>query len=168
MSVKQISVFLENKKGRLAEVTRTLSQEKINIRALSLADTADFGVLRIIVDNPDRSLTILKAHGFVAQVTEVIAVEVEDRPGGLSRILEVLDQDNVNVEYMYAYVEKSRDNAIVICRIDDRERALQVLEKNGIATVSAEALEGPVALRLVLDNSDNVCITCIIIHPSLV
>lgn len=141
MSVKQISVFLENKKGRLAEVTRTLSHEKINIRALSLADTADFGVLRIIVDNPDRSLTILKAHGFVAQVTEVVAVEVEDRPGGLSRILEVLDQDNVNVEYMYAYVEKSRENAIVICRIDDRERALQILEKNGIATVSAEALK---------------------------
>jgi hypothetical protein len=141
MSVKQISVFLENKKGRLAEVTRTLSHEKINIRALSLADTADFGVLRIIVDNPDRSLAILKSHGFVAQVTEVVAVEVEDRPGGLSRILEVLDQDNVNVEYMYAYVEKSRDNAIVICRIDDRERALQILEKNGIATVSAEALK---------------------------
>ena len=141
MSVKQISVFLENKKGRLAEVTRSLSHEKINIRALSLADTADFGVLRIIVDNPDRTLTVLKSRGFVAQVTEVIAVEVEDRPGGLSRILEVLDQDNVNVEYMYAYVEKSRENAIVICRIDDRERALQILEKNGITTVSAEALK---------------------------
>jgi hypothetical protein len=141
MSVKQISVFLENKKGRLAEVTKTLSHERINIRALSLADTADFGVLRIIVDNADRSLGVLKAHGFVAQVTEVIAVEVEDRPGGLARILEVLDQDNVNVEYMYAYVEKSRDNAIVICRIDDRERALQILEKNGIATLSAEALK---------------------------
>jgi hypothetical protein len=141
MSVKQISVFLENKKGRLAEVTKTLSHERINIRALSLADTADFGVLRIIVDNPDRSLTVLKTHGFVAQVTEVIAVEVEDRPGGLSRILEVLDQDNVNVEYMYAYVEKSRENAIVICRIDDRERALQILQKNDIATLSAEALK---------------------------
>ena len=141
MSVKQISVFLENKKGRLAEVTKTLSHEKINIRALSLADTADFGVLRIIVDNADRSLTVLKAHGFVAQVTEVIAVEVEDRPGGLSRILEVLDQDNVNVEYMYAYVEKSRDNAIVICRIDDRERAVEVLGKAGIATLSAETLK---------------------------
>jgi len=141
MSVKQISVFLENKKGRLAEVTKTLSHEKINIRALSLADTADFGVLRIIVDNPERSLTVLKSHGFVAQVTEVIAVEVEDRPGGLSRILEVLDQDNVNVEYMYAYVEKSRENAIVICRIDDRERALQILQKNDITTLSAEALK---------------------------
>jgi hypothetical protein len=141
MSVKQISVFLENKKGRLAEVTQTLAREKINIRALSLADTADFGVLRIIVNNPDRCLAALKANSFVAQVTEVIAVEVEDTPGGLSRILEVLDRDNVNVEYMYAYVEKSRDNAIVICKIDDRERALQVLEKNGISTIGAEALK---------------------------
>jgi len=141
MAVKQISVFLENKKGRLAEVTMSLSKEKINIRALALADTADFGVLRIIVDNPDRAVAALKARGFVAQVTEVIAVEVEDRPGGLARILEVLDEDNVNVEYMYAYVEKKSDNAIVICRIDDRERALQVLQKHGIATLNAEALK---------------------------
>jgi hypothetical protein len=140
MSVKQISVFLENAKGRLAEVTRTLSHDKINIRALSLADTSDFGVLRIIVDNTERCLSVLKTHGFVAQVTEVIAVEVEDKPGGLAHILEVLDQDNVNVEYMYAYVEKKRENAIVICKIDDRDRALQILEKNGIATVSADQL----------------------------
>jgi len=141
MSVKQISVFLENSKGRLAEVARTLSREKINIRSLSLADTADFGVLRIIVDNPDRCLAVLKSHAFVAQITEVIAVEVEDKPGGLARILEVLDRDNVNVEYMYAYVEKTRDNAVVICRIDERERALQILEKNGIGTLNAEALK---------------------------
>jgi len=141
MSVKQISVFLENKKGRLAEVTRTLSAEKINIRALSLADTADFGVLRIIVNNPDKCLGVLKSHGFVAQVTEVIAVEVQDAPGGLNRILEVLDRDNVNVEYMYAYVEKTRENAIVICKIDDKERALSVLAGHGIATVSADALK---------------------------
>jgi hypothetical protein len=141
MSVKQISVFLENRKGRLAEVTQTLAREKVNIRALSLADTSDFGVLRIIVNNPERCLAALKAKSFVAQVTEVIAVEVEDTPGGLARILEVLDRDNVNVEYMYAYVEKSRDNAIVICRIDDRERALAVLDKNGIRTLGAEELK---------------------------
>jgi len=141
MPVKQISVFLENKKGRLAEVTLTLSREKINIRALSLADTSDFGVLRIIVDSPERAMTALKSHGFVAQAAEVIAVEVEDKPGGLARILEVLDQDNVYVQYMYAYVEKKLGNAILICRIDDRERALQVLEKHGIATLNADALK---------------------------
>ncbi len=141
MSVKQISVFLENKKGRLAEVTRILSQERINIRALSLADTADFGVLRIIVNDPDRCLAVLKGASFVAQVTEVLAVEVEDKPGGLSRILEVLDSENVNVEYMYAYVEKTRENAIVICKINDRSRALDVLAKHGISTISGEKLK---------------------------
>ncbi len=141
MSVKQISVFLENKKGRLAEVTRILSQERINIRALSLADTADFGVLRIIVNDPDRCLAVLKAASFVAQVTEVMAVEVEDKPGGLSRILEVLDSENVNVEYMYAYVEKTKENAIVICKINDRSRALDVLAKHGISTIRGEDLK---------------------------
>ena len=141
MSVRQISVFLENKKGRLAEVTHTLARQKINIRALALADTADFGVLRIIVHNPERCLAVLKDGGFVAQVTEVLAVEVEDAPGGLARILEVLDAENVNVEYMYAYVEKSRDNAIVICKIDERDRALEVLKKKGIPTLSGDALK---------------------------
>jgi hypothetical protein len=141
MSVKQISLFLENKKGRLADVTRVLSREKINIRALSLADTSDFGVLRIIVDDPEKCLAVLKQNSFVAQVTDVVAVEVEDKPGGLYRVLEALDKAGVNVEYMYAYVEKRKENAIVICRIDDRELALKVLEKNGIATVNAEALK---------------------------
>ena len=141
MSVKQISVFLENKKGRLADVTRILSKEAVNIRALSLADTADFGVLRIIVNEPERCLAVLKKNSFVAQVTEVLAIEVEDKPGGLARILELLDAAGVNVEYMYAYVEKSKDNAIVICRIDERERAVEVLGKAGIATLSAEALK---------------------------
>ncbi len=141
MSVKQISVFLENKKGRLAEVTRILSRERINIRALALADTADFGVLRIIVNDPDKCLAVLKAASFVAQVTEVMAVEVQDKPGGLSHILEVLDGENVNVEYMYAYVEKSRDNAVVICKINDRSRALDVLAKHDIATLSGEELK---------------------------
>ena len=141
VSVKQISVFLENKKGRLAEVTRVLSKEGINIRALSLADTADFGVLRIIVNDPQKCLSVLKTGGFVAQVTEVIAVEVEDKPGGLARILEVLDAEAVNVEYMYAYVEKSKDNAIVICKIDDREKALAVLAKSKIPTIRGDVLK---------------------------
>ena len=141
MSVKQISIFLENKKGRLADVTRILSREAVNIRALSLADTADFGVLRIIVNDPEKCLAALKKNSFVAQVTEVVAVEVEDRPGGLNRILEILDADGINVEYMYAYVEKTKDNAIVICKIDERERAIGVLAKSGIATLSAEELK---------------------------
>lgn len=141
MSVRQISIFMENKKGRLAEVTAVLSQEGVNIRALALADTADFGVLRIIVNDPTLCLSVLKAHGFVAQVTEVIAVEVEDKPGGLARIMRVLDQENVNVEYMYAYVEKNKSNAIVVFKIDDRERALAAMAKNSIPTLGEEVLK---------------------------
>jgi len=141
MSVKQISIFLENKKGRLAEVTHLLAAEKVNIRALSLADTADFGVLRINVNDPDACLAVLKASSIVAQVTEVIAVEIEDKPGGLARALAVLDAAGLNVEYMYAYVEKKKDNAIVICKIDDRERALEVLSDKGVATLNAQALK---------------------------
>jgi len=141
MSVKQISVFLENKKGRLADVARILAGQGINLRALSLADTADFGVLRIIVDDPDRCLAVLKGNSFVAQVTEVVAVEVEDKPGGLGHVLEILDAAGLNVEYMYAYVEKSKDNAVVICKIDERERAIRVLAQKGVTTLSGEALK---------------------------
>ena len=140
MSVRQISIFLQNTRGRLAEVTGLLAAGGINIRALSLADTADFGVLRIIVSDPDACLAALKARGIIAQVTEVLAVEIEDKPGGLSRVLAALDAAGLNVEYMYAYVEKTRDNAIVICKVDDREQAMRVLEENGIGTLSAEAL----------------------------
>jgi len=142
MSVKQISVFLENKKGRLAELTETLEREGINMRALSLADTADFGVLRIIVDDVDRCLGVLRDAGFVAQVTEVIAIEVEDKPGGLHRILKVLDAAAINVEYLYAYVEKRKAAAVVICKVDDRGKAGDALKKGGIATVGADALKG--------------------------
>jgi len=141
MSVKQISIFLENKRGRLAEVTRLLAGRRINIRALSLADTADFGVLRIIVDDPDACLAVLKESAIIAQVTEVLAVEMEDRPGGLERVLATLDSAGLNVEYMYAYVEKTKDNAVMICKIDDRERAARVLAEKGIGTVTAEALK---------------------------
>ncbi len=141
MNIKQISVFLENKSGRLAEVTRTLSQEGINMRALSLADAADFGVLRIIVNDPDRCLAVLRDRGFVAQETTVIAVEVEDKPGGLDKILAVLDRERINVEYLYAFVERTAQNAMVIIKIDDQERAISVLQKAGVALVSNEVLD---------------------------
>jgi hypothetical protein len=141
MSVKQISVFLENKKGRLAELTDILEREGINMRALSLADTADFGVLRLIVDDMDRCLTVLRAAGYVAQVTEVIAIEVEDRPGGLHRILKVLDGAAINVEYLYAYVEKRKAVAIVICKVDDRGKAISALQKAGIPSIDADVLK---------------------------
>ena len=138
MSVRQISVFLENKKGRLAEVTHTLARQKINIRALALADTADFGVLRIIVHNPERCLAVLKDGGFIAQVTEVLAVEVEDAPGGLAHILEVLDAEDVNVEYMYAFIQSSGKNAVIIFRFDNTDRAIEILSGSGYKVLSGE------------------------------
>ena len=138
---KQVSIFLENKKGRLAEVTRLLSDEKINIRALSLADTTDFGVLRLIVSDADKCFRILKANGFVAQMTDVIAVEIEDQPGGLNAVLEALDESDINIEYMYAFVEKKSDKAIVIFRIDKIQAAVETLQKNQISVLASAVIE---------------------------
>ena len=114
MRVEQISVFLENKAGRLAEVTSILAEANINIRALSLADTSDFGVLRLIVNDNQKASDTLKNRGFTIGKTDVVAVEVEDRPGGLHKILEVLNSSQINVEYMYAFAPYSGDKAVMI------------------------------------------------------
>lgn len=136
MSIQQVSVFLENKKGRLAEVTGLLARSGINIRALSLADTADFGVLRMIVDDAEKCRKILKENGMIVRMTDVIGVEVEDRPGGLNRILQLFGKNGINVEYMYAFVEKAKDNAIVVFRIDEIDKAKKALKENGIGLFS--------------------------------
>ena len=140
MKVMQISIFLENKSGRLSEVTRVLGDNGINIRALSLADTTDFGILRLIVNDTDKASNVLKDNGFTVGKTEVIAVEVDDRPGGLARILQILNQENINVEYMYAFVERSQDNAVIIFRFDDKnlDRAITLLKNAGITVLDAE------------------------------
>jgi hypothetical protein len=136
MRVEQISVFLENKAGRLAEVTRILSEAKINIRALSLADTSDFGILRLIVNDNDQAKEVLSRHGFTVGKTDVVAVEVEDRPGGLYKILDVLFRASINVEYMYAFVQQSGDNAVIIFRFDNLEEAVKVLTANGVTVIN--------------------------------
>ena len=141
MSVKQISVFLENKRGRLAEVTAILNSQGINIRALALADTADFGVLRLIVNDTEKCFAALKQAGFVAQKTEVVAVEIADRPGGLQRVLSVFDRAGLNIEYMYAFVERKADNAIVIFRLDQPEKAAKALSAEGFSVLAEEAVE---------------------------
>ncbi len=132
MKVEQISVFLENKAGRLAEVTRVLGEAGINIRALSLADTTDFGILRLIVDQYDRARQILKDKGFTVGKTEVAAVEVPDKPGGLGSVLQILARAGINVEYMYAFVQHSGKNAVIIFRFDNLEDAINLLLKEGI------------------------------------
>jgi hypothetical protein len=140
MRVEQISVFLENKAGRLAEVARILADAGINIRALSLADTSDFGILRLIVNDNNKAKEALKQHGFTVGKTDVVAVEVEDRPGGLHRILDVLCKSNVNVEYMYAFVQQSGSNAVIIFRFDNLDEAVKVLQANGVPVIEGDKL----------------------------
>ena len=140
MKVEQISIFIENKSGRLAEVTRILGEESINIRALSLADTSDFGILRLIVNDREKAKAVLKEKGFTVSKTEVVAVEVPDHPGGLYRILQTLDSGAINVEYMYAFVERCGENAVIIFRFDETDKAIQTLQANGIAILEGERL----------------------------
>ncbi len=136
MKVEQISVFLENKAGRLAEVTRILGEGGINIRALSLADTSDFGILRLIVNDNEKAKKILKENGFTVGKTNVVAIEVEDRPGGLSKILDILYRAGINVEYMYAFVQQSGENAVIIFRFDNLDEAIKVLQENGVTVIN--------------------------------
>jgi len=138
MHVEQISVFLENRSGRLAEITEVLARAGINIRALSIADTADFGILRLIVNQPEKATHVLKEGGFTVVKTEMVALEIPDRPGGLWGVLQTLDQAGINVEYMYAFVEKSGQNAVVIFRFDEQDKAVQVLTAAGVRVLSGE------------------------------
>jgi len=132
LKVKQISVFIENRSGRLREVADVLGKNSINIRALSLADTSDYGILRLIVDNPDGARDVLKKENFTLSETDVIAVEVSDKPGGLATVLNILGDAGINVEYMYAFVEKSSDNAVLIFRIEDIDNAISVLKAKNV------------------------------------
>jgi len=140
VKVEQISVFIENKSGRLAEIARLLGEAGIDIRALSLADTNDFGILRLIVNDREKAKEVLKEKGFTVSKTEVIAVEVPDRPGGLSQILQALDQASINVEYMYAFVERCGENAVIIFRFDETEKAIKLLADKGFNILQGERL----------------------------
>ena len=142
MKVEQISVFIENKSGRLAEVSSILGNACVNIRALSLADTSDFGILRLIVNDREKAMAALKGKGFTVSKTEVVAVEVPDEPGGLARILNVLDSRSINVEYMYAFVERCGSNAVIIFRFDETEKAISVLQSQGFNILEGERLYG--------------------------
>ncbi len=140
MKVEQISIFIENKSGRLAEITRVLGNNGVNILALSLADTSDFGILRLLVDNTDVALSTLKEGGFTVNKTDVVAVEVPDQPGGLSEILQILDNAQINVEYMYAFVERNAGNAVIIFRFDEIDSAIDTLKGEGINILSGVQL----------------------------
>jgi len=142
MKAEQISVFIENKSGRLAEITRILGEAGINIRALSLADTSDFGILRLIVNDREKAKVVLKEKGFTVSKTEVVAVEVPDKPGGLYQILRTLDSETINVEYMYAFVERCGENAVIIFRFDETDKAIKTLLNKGFNVLDGERLYG--------------------------
>ena len=140
MLVEQIAVFLENKSGRLAEITAILAENAINIRALSVADTADFGILRLIVDKVEMAKAVLRENGFTVGKTEVLAVEVEDKTGGLAKVLKCIKDAGINVEYMYAFVNKTGENAVLIFRFEKMEEAMTTLLKDGFTILSREQI----------------------------
>lgn len=140
MLVKQISIFLENKSGRLAEVTKVLGKNNIDISALSIADTTDFGILRLIVNKPEEAEKILKENKFTVSCTSVIAIAVPDVPGGLASALGVLDTEAIGIEYMYAFVGKTTDEALVILRVEDPEKAVKVLTAADIKVLPSETI----------------------------
>lgn len=140
MTVKQISVFLENKPGKLAEFTDVLSRNEINMRALSLAEREDFGIVKIIVDDVYNASTVLKEAGYVLSITKVLALEIPDKPGALAKILHVFGENDVNVEYMYAFTTHKPGVAHMIFRVADNQKAVDALQKNGYHPICQDEL----------------------------
>lgn len=142
MKIKQISVFLENRKGRLYEVCSLLGKARINIRALTIAETESFGVLRMVVDKPAEAVELFHKNSITANQTDVIAVEVPDTPGGLADVLKILSDNKVNIEYMYGFVEKFSEKALLVFRFDDPTRAHRVLADHNVNVVTEEDIKG--------------------------
>ena len=138
MKIRQVSVFLENKTGRLFEVCKRLAEAEVNIRALSIAETADYGVLRLIVNDPEKAMRVMAESGFTVSETAVIAVEVPDEPGGLHEVLAPLYDANVNIEYLYCFVEKSGESAIVVFRVEQLDAAIRALQGGGYTVMREE------------------------------
>jgi len=140
VKINQISVFLENKIGRLAEVTKVLGSRGINIRALSIADTAEFGILRMIVSQPEEAYSILEKSGFTVSKTGVIVVEIMDRPGGLAEVLEILAKACLNVEYLYAFVAPKGKNALIVLKIEKLTEVVELLRREKIKILNREEI----------------------------
>lgn len=140
MAVRQISVFLENKIGRLAEITQILGNKEINIRALAIADTTEFGILRMIVDRPQKAYEALEERGFTVSQTEVVVVEVEDKPGGLAQVMAILGKEGINVEYLYAFVAPKGKGALVVLKIEEKKATVDLLQAQKVKILSAEEI----------------------------
>ena len=138
MAVKQLSVFIENQQGKLVEIMDALATNDISIRAISVADTTEFGILRLIVNRPNRAERVLKEHGFAASLTEVIGICVEDRPGTLRDALRILSDAKISVEYVYAFLNKEVNIAYIILRVEDNDTALTALKAGGVRVLEGE------------------------------
>ena len=135
MKIKQISIFLENTAGRIADVTKVLKDNSINLRAIMIADTADFGILRIITDDSEKALSVLKEAKFTTKTTDVLAISISDKVGALHDVMALFQNNGINIEYLYASLEKTGDTAIIIFKVQDADKGLKVIEENGLSTV---------------------------------
>lgn len=142
MSVKQINVFIENEPGRLAEVTAALSEAKIDIRAIYVTDSTTYGMLRMIVDQPDEAKIVLMSKGFTVSISHVIAVSLKDVPGTLDKVLRLLSDNNIQLEYLYAYVGRLSTEAVVVLRVDDRTKTMEIFEANKIPVIDDKEVYG--------------------------
>lgn len=140
MFIQQLSVFVENKPGRLAFITNLLKDNDIDIRALSIADTRDFGIMRLIVNDPAKAEPVLKEAGCTVSLTNVIGIGIDDKPGGLAKAMDVLYANNISVEYMYAFISKTDNTAYVILRVENNEKALEALKENEIGILTPDKI----------------------------
>ncbi len=136
MSLKQVTVFVQNKQGALVSITETLAANNVNIRALSIADTQDFGILRLIVNDTETALKTLSDEGYLLNTTQVVGVKIGDQPGKLSGALAVLDQADINMEYLYAFMTRTEKHAYVVLRVADNDAAEQALENAGFHIIT--------------------------------
>ena len=140
MKITQVSVFIENTKGRLANLCELLGKNNIDIKALTLAESPDFGIARFIVEGPDKTLDIVRKNGYTASIAHIVAVEVSDTPGGLAAVLKVLSDNDMDIKYMYGFVEKSSEKALMVFKFADIDKAIGILQNNKIPIVSKETI----------------------------
>ena len=137
MKIKQISIFLENSAGRIAEVTNTLKEAGINLRAIMIADTADFGILRIITNDSEKTIKVLQEANFTTRTTDVLAVKIPDKVGSLHEVMVLFQKNNINIEYLYASFEVTEDSTVIIFKVENADAGLKVLNQNGYSTISS-------------------------------
>ena len=141
MGIRQFSIFIENKKGRLAKIAKIISSAGIDIRAISVADTSGFGILRIIVDDPDRAKNVLQKSNIIVSVTNVIAVEIKDKPGEFYRVMSILSDNDIGVEYMYAFISREKNKAFIILKIENEDKAVEVLKDNDVCLLNKNQIQ---------------------------